>query len=543
MSLPTSWKEVNLLEVCEVNPRLTKADYPSPETIVSSVPYSHVNQNNNKILEYKVQSFSQTPVRGGWFRNNDILIATRGPENMKCALVEKMPTELGVTQHFLVLRTRDGLLPEYLLYFVQQPWFQLAARKTSIGTTHQLTIPTHFFRDIRLPLPSIEEQEFLVALFRKATLEPYRSALARARALQEALAQEIILSSNHSESWPARSLSEVCILNPPKPKTLKALSFTRAHQYSPDNVHWLTFNVKPQITTIGAIPKSWVEVIDDDILFNIRPDARSRSTVCVVPAQESVRHFASMGFQILRPTEKILPEYLAAFMRLPWLHDQVQKISNLGRLSRTLFSRIELQIPPIEEQRTILELLNHVSTSSLHDALEKATNLAQAIYREGFSGQLSRLWREATERVSTLPASSQTVLSPATASPYELFNPTSRLARSRVTAQLSETQIRVWELLCERRHPLLIDEHDSVATFCIALRADTPITPVALRRALKQLAALGLIRHMSIPNSQGTFMTAFRRCRVDDFGRSGEDSAQRDAQLFRESIQTPDKGL
>lgn len=543
MNMPTSWKEVNLLEVCEVNPRLTKADHPSSETMLSLVPHSHVMSNSSKITEYKVQSFAQTSVRGGWFRNSDILIATRGPENMMCALVEKMPTELGLAQNFLVLRTRDGLLPEYLLYFVQQPWFQLAARKTSIGTTHQLTIPTSFFRDIRLPLPSIKEQAFLVELFKKTTLEPYRLALARARALQEELAQELLLSGRNFSTWPTRNLTEVCQLNPPRPKAFKDSSFTKAYQYSPSNVHWLTFNIKPQTTTAGATSKSWTEVIKDDILFVIRADTRSRSIVCVVPAQADARHFASMAFQILRPTKEILPEYLAAFMRLPWLHDQVQKISGLGRLSRTLFARIELQIPPIDEQRTILELLNHVSTSSLHDALEKATNLAQAIYREGFSGQLSRLWREATERVSTLPASSQTVLSPATASPREFFNPTSRLARSRVTAQLSETQIRVWELLCERRHPLLIDEHDSVATFCIALRADTPITPVALRRALKQLAALGLIRHMSIPNSQGTFMTAFRRCRVDDFGRSGEDSAQRDAQLFRESIQTPDKGL
>lgn len=543
MNLPSSWKEVNLLDVCEVNPKLTKTDYPSPETTISLVPYSHVKPSSSKVIEYKVQSFGQTSVRGGWFRNNDILIATRGPETMKSALVEEMPTELGISQYFLVLRPNIELLPEYLLYFVQQPWFQLAARETSIGTTQQLTIPLRFFRDMRLPLPSIKEQAFLIQLFKKASLDPYRSALMHSRALQDALAQELLLSSSQSSAWPTRSLSEVCALNPPRVKTWGVSSSTMAHQYSPKDVHWLTFEVTPKLTTTEIISKSWVEVREDDVLFSIKAETHSRSTVCVVPSQGYIRHFASIAFQILRPTDEILPEYLAIFMRLPWLHNEIQNINRQGRMSRILFDRIELRLPPIDKQRAILKILGHISTSSLHDALEKATNLAQAIFREGFSGQLSKLWREAPERVSTLAYPVQTTGPTAASAPDELFKPSSRTARRRVTAQLSATQTRIWELICDRRHPLLIDEHDSVAAFCIALKTDTTPTPVALRRVLQQLAALGLIRHMSIPNSQGTFMTAFRRCRVDEFGRSGEDSAHRDAKLFRESIETPDKGL
>ncbi|MNJ45683.1 hypothetical protein D3C77_407900 [compost metagenome] len=230
-------------------------------------------------------------------------------------------------------------------------------------------------------------------------------------------------------------------------------------------------------------------------------------------------------------------------MRLPWLREQIRSISrSQGRISRSLFDRIEIPLPPIERQREILALLHKVPTTRLYDAFEKATSLTQAMYREGFAGQLSRRWRESNTEVSALVSSVRSLL-PANAGPDESCNPALRIARRTIAEQLSVVQFRVWALLCDRRHPLLIDDPDAVAAFCQPIQAEINFTPVALQRALKQLSALGLIRHMSIPTAGSTFMPAFRRCRVDDSGRSGEDSARRDAQLFRDSIEAPDQGL
>ncbi|MBY8974024.1 restriction endonuclease subunit S [Pseudomonas sp. P867] len=544
MSLPSSWREVNLLEVCELNPKLSRADYPPPETEISFVRHRHIQPNTSNGIDYQTQPFGKSFTNGVWFRNNDILIATRGSGTLTCALVANMPTALGIAEYFINLRHGEDLMPEYLLHFVQQPWFQTAAKANNRGTTHQLTIPIQFFRDMKLPLPPLNEQRVLVELFKKGSLIPYDTALTRARELIELLAQALMLAGRQAATWPKQKLSEVCSLNPTRARPREVNQNPNVHYYAASCVHPLTHVVTPEKTTTDVLSQSCSEVRGYDVLFGTIANSLSSSPAGVVPPQKGVLHFASSAFQILRPSDVILPDYLAAFMRLPWLRDQTRSIrGNQGRLSRALFDRIELPLPPIGEQREILDLLSKVPTTLMQDAVEKAKLLAQAMYREGFTGQLSRSWREAYNQVSTLTASVRELIPSATPAPEELYNPASRTARHKVLDQLSTVQLRVWALLCDRRHPLLIDDPDTVATFCLGLQADQEITPVALRRTLRQLSALGLIRHTSIPTAQRTFIAAFRRCRVDEFGRAGEDSTHRDAQLFRDAIEASDKGM
>lgn len=544
MSLPPSWREVGLLDVCELNPKLLRVDYPSPEIDISFVRHRHIEPNTSKGIDYQIQPFGKSFTNGVCFRDNDILIATRGSGTLTCALVAKMPTALGIAEHFINLRHGEDLIPEYLLHFVQQPWFQTAAKANNRGTTHQLTIPIQFFRNIKLPLPPLNEQRVLVELFKKGALAPYNAALTRARELMEQLAQALMLSGRQAASWPKQKLSEVCYLNPSRARPREVDPNPNVHFYGPSCVHPLTHIVTPEKTTTDALSQSCGEVRDLDVLFSSTANSLSSNNAGVVHVQRGVLSFASNAFQILRPSDVILPEYLAAFMRLPWMRDQTRTIrGSQGRLLRVIFDRIELPLPPIGQQREILDLLSQVPTTLMQDAVEKAKLLAQAMYKEGFTGQLSRSWREAYDQVSTLAASVVELIPSAKPVPEELYNPASRTARHKVSAQLSAVQLRVWALLCDRRHPLLIDDPDMVSTFCLNLQADAGITPVALRRTLLQLSALGLIRHTSIPTAQRTFITAFRRCRVDELGRAGEDSAHRDAQLFRDAIEASDKGL
>ncbi|MNT39393.1 hypothetical protein D3C72_1756350 [compost metagenome] len=176
----------------------------------------------------------------------------------------------------------------------------------------------------------------------------------------------------------------------------------------------------------------------------------------------------------------------------------------------------------------------------MRDALELATLLKKALLREGFTGQLSKQWREAHANLSGLVTSVHELLPTTETTLQEHYAPTLRTARYSVASQLSTVQIRVWEQLCDQRHPLLIDDPDTVAAFCLTLQAGFSVTPASLQRSLQQLAALGLIQHMSIPGAQGTFISAFRRYRVTELGRAAEDSASDDAQELRKKISDSD---
>lgn len=543
MKLPMSWREVNLLEVCEINPKLASPPH-SNEEAISLVRYNKIDTDSGEISDYESIKYSQIPAGGRWFKNGDIIIATRGPNAMKCALVEDMPTELGIAQNFLVLRPTEHLSANYLLHFMQQPWFQKAVRESSVGTSHQISIPSYFFRDMVLPLPPRPEQEALVSLFQKASPEKFRKKLSAGSDLLQLLAQELMISGIEAAYWPMRKLSDICSFNPPRarPREKKFLS-AMALYYSPSHVNPLTYEVNPERATIESLSQSCGEVCGDDVLFSPGPNVFSQATVCVVIEHDETTHFASGAFQVYRPHRQILPEYLAEYLRLPWVREQIRTIRNSqGRMSRSIFNRMELPLPSIEKQQEILSLLQRLPTTRLNKAFQKSIELTHAMYIEGFSGQLSRRWRESYADVLALVDSVQSHLH-SNNTPADSLNPALRTARKAITTQLSIVQLQVWSLLCERRLPLLSDDYDAIEAFCKSVQTEIEFTPAALKRALKQLSALGLIRHMSIPSVGGGFMSAFRRCRVDGLGRSSEDSAHRDAQLFRESIEAPDQGF
>ncbi|MCY1278836.1 Type I restriction modification DNA specificity domain protein [compost metagenome] len=543
MNLPSSWREVNLLEVCEVNPRPTTADRPSFETAVSVFTRADFDAQNGRITNYTVCPYGETNRKGGVFRSGDVLIATRGRDGMESVLVEHMPTQTGVAPYFQVLRAGPKLRAGYLLHFVQQEEFQKAAQAMNRGTGHQLMIPTQFFRNLRLPLPPLQEQDALIELFKKASLTPYIAALTRARHLSEVLAQELLLSGQEARILQKVPLSNLCSIDLGKRRPRKSAIHPEVFFYSDSVADNLTHRVTPVSLRFKDLPKDSREVWVRDVLFAFNPNRASRSLAFVIPEDYTTGHYAHAAMHVLRPTERLVPEYLAHFLRLPWLRDQLRSIvspRNHSLVSRALFHRIELPLPSVSRQHEIVRLLDKIPTPRLRDALELATLLKKALLREGFTGQLSKQWREAHANLSGLVTSVHELLPTTETTLQEHYAPTLRTARYSVASQLSTVQIRVWEQLCDQRHPLLIDDPDTVAAFCLTLQAGFSVTPASLQRSLQQLAALGLIQHMSIPGAQGTFISAFRRYRVTELGRAAEDSASDDAQELRKKISDSD---
>lgn len=529
------------MDVCVINPR--PAQKIPAETAISVLRSSSIDSLSGHIIDLDVQRMDQVQMRSGLFQKRDVLLATVGADMMKSTLITELPTEMGIANNFLVLRAGPQLLPEYLLHFVRQPWVKKAARAANRGTVRQLAIPTDFFRDLQLPLPPVPEQEFLVRLFDKASLQPYQIALERSVNVSAALSQRLILSGLLAKQWPTLPLSELCELQRATSLTARRLRHSRFLLYSPHGIAPLTQAIMPSIISADDLPKTVSEVSTGDVLFSPARTERLSAKVSVIPDYDDVEpRLASNHFQVLRPGNKLLPEYLAALLSLPWLNRQLVQIGQIhGRLSRQFMERLDIPVPSIERQREILNALDAVPTLRLKAALEAAERLARALYNEGFSGRLTQHWRESygdPNEVSR-PVSS---LSSVDGRPPERYTPSQRTARNTLIGQLSTIQTHVWSALCQRRAPLLIDDTDAIATFCSTLQPQATISPATLKSTLRQLAALGLVRQMSIPGPQNTFIGAFRRFRITESGRAQEDSALRDAQLLRDNIADPDWG-
>lgn len=546
MSFPPSWREVGLLDICELNPRALR---PAHEVLVSFYPNSALSDLSGQSPTVNVRPYGETSSQGALFREGDVLIATRGRDVMQAKIMSGLTTEFGVAQHFLALRPGPEVHPAFLLHFIQQPWLKQAALDTNRGTQSQLSIPLSFFRNLRLHLPPLDEQAYLVDLLQQASLKPYEDALHKAAHLSNALALELLVSGAKAQSWPRVTMSSICKLRPPRHSPRDSRRPARVHLFTPDSVDRATGQVQPAKVKFEKLRKSCIEVQANDVLFALNEDLGESGTAFIVPEEKSATPFASSNFQVLRPNNKVLPEYLACFMRLSWLGKQIQNISDRGMVSRSLFERMELALPPLAQQRIIVDVLNKVPRQQLHNAVEKARLLTATMLTEAFSASLSRKWRSqrrapqkgVLQRVEPTPR-------PTHRQAQDWPAPVQRTARAGVAAQLSVFQTRVWEALSSLPFALLTDDQDAVDAFCRnpPFNQETPTSEVSLRRTLEQLAALGLIRKVGIPSTgghgDGRFMTAFRACRVNASGHAEEDSRGSDLKRFSDNRARSDKG-
>lgn len=549
MSLPASWREVGLLDVCELNPRTKR---PPPETPVSFFPRSLLDDLNGQNPGPSLLAYGETPRQGVLFQNGDVLIATRGRDVMQATIISGLVTELGLAQHFLALRPGPQVLPAYLLHFIQQPWLRQAALGTNRGTQSQLSIPLSFFQNLSIPVPPLEEQEYLVQLLQKTSLTPYQDALDRVIDLSDALALELLVSGETVQAWPWVKLSAHVEFNPPRLSPGENHAPARADLFTLQGIDPVTGQGQSHRLKFEELSRSCVEVQANDVLFNLTRGTRSRGTAFVVPSDESATPFASAAFQVLRPGAEVLPEYLACFMRLSWLRQHLPVTTRdriPGRISRSFFERLELPLPPLERQQFIVNLLREVPLKRINDALETARRLGEAMLTEAFTSSLSAKWRAQEQTRSIARPRPLHVAHPALPEAPEPVGTVLRSARATVATQLSGLQSRVWEALSKLPFPLLIDDQDAVEAFCLNLGSvqhESGVSTVSVFRTLEQIAALGLIRKMSIPgagsSTEGEFMTAFRVYRISDSGRVEEDSAMQDAKRFRDSISRSNKG-
>ena len=154
--------------VCTVNdetlPASTDSNYEFTYCDVTSVQTGHV-----KIPEKKT-TFSQAPSRARRIaRPGDVVYATIRPNLKATALVPQVETPLIVSTAFAVLRPKEGLLPKYLAYAVQDGTFTHQLSRSAVGVSYP-AIDEQTVKAARIPVPDMESQRRIVE-FLDAELE------------------------------------------------------------------------------------------------------------------------------------------------------------------------------------------------------------------------------------------------------------------------------------------------------------------------------------------------------------------------------------
>jgi type I restriction enzyme S subunit len=76
---PQGWREVSLLEVCKLNPRLTSEQKPAEQTPVTFVPMSAVDETSGRITTPETRPFADVQKGYTPFLKGDVLFAKVTP--------------------------------------------------------------------------------------------------------------------------------------------------------------------------------------------------------------------------------------------------------------------------------------------------------------------------------------------------------------------------------------------------------------------------------------------------------------------------------
>jgi len=196
--------------------------------------------------------------------------------------------------------------------------------------------------------------------------------------------------------------------------------------------------------------------------------------------------------------------------------------------------------PPEPLQKEFARFVHAVRdvTNALRSQHRETISVQLQLQLAAFSGELSEEWRAAhrreleeadVERRGALRKGAERISVTITEHARVDRKTVQAIpARAWLVEQLSEFQRNVWLAMREWKGSVAPDDTEGFADFCSNPGTAWPIehegaSPDRIKRTLEQLAALGLIAKVQIPNANGKYMIAFRPL------REGEDTRLADA--------------
>jgi type I restriction enzyme S subunit len=185
--LPDGWVWTTLEEACQVNPRMTRPEEFTDNTLVSFVPMAAVDNISGAIVDAQVRPIGEVWKGYKRFAESDVIFAKITPcmENGKCAIAKGLLNGIGLgSTEFHVLRASGAVIPQWIYHFVRQESFRADAAAKMTGTAGQLRVPTGVMQEATIPLAPLPEQHRIAAEIETqfTRLEVGVAALKRAQA-------------------------------------------------------------------------------------------------------------------------------------------------------------------------------------------------------------------------------------------------------------------------------------------------------------------------------------------------------------------------
>lgn len=538
MSLPESWSEVALPQICDLvgggTPERSNTSY-----FGGNIPWitpSDVTKLEGIVIYDTQETLTEEGLKNSPTKmvpSGSVLMATR----VAVGKVAIAGVDLATNQDFTSLIVDSALITsEYLARAIESRAGFLKSR--SQGSTIK-GIPRATVSLLKLPLPTLPEQQRIVDMLQQA-----EALVARQKARSEQLdlmikayLDRLVLGVDKTE-W-ARLGTLVETRYGTSVSADESVGSGTPVLRIPNVMGGEVDTTDMKYVGLSSAELDRLLLTKADVLIvrsNGNPDYVGRSAPVTEDIVKAGMVYASYLIRLRTNTDQLLPEYLSSFLNSAFgraaMRNTIRTTAGQSNLSGENLTKIRIPLPPISEQKKFAAFWREVR--SLRQLISQSERIAKRLQSEltvfALSGELTEKWREVHQKEidAAIVERDQTLrergakLSVRT----EVFAPPerpadfSRPARYWLLNELSEFQGFVLDAMREWKGTILADNASDLDEFC----QQWPIEHERnmhdrAKRALEQLAALGLIAKVALPNDNGDFVTGYRRLRPEEKSR------------------------
>ena len=401
--LPDGWEWSTLRKECDINPRRPKDLQADDDQETSFVPMEAVDGDLGIIKDMKTVSFLKVKKGYTYFEENDMLFAKITPcmQNKKSAIAKNLINGFGFgTTEFHVLRCKDGVIPEWIYYFIRNQKFVCEAEANFTGSVGHQRVPKTFLQNYPLIVPPIEIQREIVDKLDKqmAQIEVLKKenrnvASAVYVLLESSINDEMkINNTSLSDSWIKYELQDICHLKTggtPSKDHLEYFGGKIKWMVSGDINKEFIYDVDGRITQIGYENSNARYLPINSVLIALNGQGKTRGTVAILKTEATCNQSI---IALISKDDKII-DYNYLFYYLKGCYQKLRNLTGDNErsgLSMRVLKPFLVLVPPIQIQKQIVENLKkthevYMNINDMVDAQQDSINqLPESILNEVF---------------------------------------------------------------------------------------------------------------------------------------------------------------
>lgn len=194
----STWENVKLVDVCEIDPSKRELNGVEKNTSVSFGMMADLGEHKRSFQPKETKTISEL-AKGGYsyFKEEDVLLAKMTPcfENGKSGIAENLENGIGFgSTEFYVLRSKGKILADWIYHIISSEKFLEEGKHSLVGTTGRRRLMKQYVETFEIPLPPLEEQKQIAALFQsiETAMEQVDGQVQHFKALWKRLIDEFV---------------------------------------------------------------------------------------------------------------------------------------------------------------------------------------------------------------------------------------------------------------------------------------------------------------------------------------------------------------